>query len=94
MIADAVIATAYYSIPVTLGILVWKRRDLPFSRIFWLFGLFILGCGTGHLLRIWTIWWPNYWAEGVVKAVTATVSVITALGLWKSLPIALALPSR
>ena len=66
LIADAVIATAYYSIPVTLGTLVWKRKDLPLSRIFWLFGLFILGCGTGHLLEIWTIWWPNYRAEGVV----------------------------
>lgn len=90
---DALIALAYYSIPLTLLFFVRKRQDLPFDWIFLLFGAFIVSCGTGHLLDIWTLWHPDYWISGAVKAVTAIVSVLTAVELYPLIPKALALPS-
>ncbi|MBW4683442.1 MAG: PAS domain S-box protein [Microcoleus vaginatus WJT46-NPBG5] len=72
---------------------VAKRRDMPFYGIFLLFGTFIVACGTTHILEIWTLWYPNYWLSGSVKALTAGVSVYTALTLAPLIPQALALPS-
>ncbi|MER3477242.1 MAG: hybrid sensor histidine kinase/response regulator [Leptolyngbya sp. ERB_1_2] len=89
---DALIGLAYYSIPLTLFFFVRNRRDLPFNWIFLLFGTFIIACGTGHILDIWTLWHPNYWISGGLKAVTAMVSVLTAVELYSLIPKALALP--
>ncbi|WP_029007965.1 sensor histidine kinase [Azospirillum halopraeferens] len=91
--ADALTGLAYYSIPVALVYFVWRRRDVAFSWVFWLFAAFILACGTTHFFGIWTLWNPDYALEGVVKAVTAAVSVLTAAALWLLMPRALALPS-
>ena len=81
VISDALIASAYYSIPIALAYFVWKRKDLPFSSMFVLFGAFILLCGTTHVMGIWTIWHPNYWADGAVKVSTAAVSLVSAVSL-------------
>ncbi|MEH2355074.1 hybrid sensor histidine kinase/response regulator [Nostoc sp.] len=93
ILSDALIALAYYSIPATLFYFVRKRQDLPFDWIFLLFSGFIVACGTTHLMDIWTLWHPTYWVSGFLKAVTATISVITALELVPLVSQALALPS-
>ncbi|MEH1815857.1 MAG: ATP-binding protein [Nostoc sp.] len=93
ILSDAFIALSYYSIPATLFYFVRKRQDLPFDWIFLLFSGFIVACGTTHLMDIWTLWYPTYWVSGFLKAVTATISVITALELVPLVPQALALPS-
>jgi signal transduction histidine kinase len=90
--SDALIATAYMSIPVTLLYFVRQRRDLPFHWIFVLFGVFIVACGLTHVMEIWTLWHANYWISGTLKAVTALSSVLTAVLLVKIVPAALALP--
>ena len=92
-ISDGIIVLSYYSIPFVLGYFVYKRRDLAFRWMFLLFGAFIFGCGTTHLLGIWTLWEPVYWLDGVVKLMTAGVSVVTAVLLIPLVPQALALPS-
>ena len=93
VISDGLIALAYFCIPVALIYLVRRRRDLPFNWIFCMFGLFIVGCGGTHLIEIWTVWHASYLLAGVVKAVTAAVSVATAVMLFPLLPKAIALPS-
>jgi PAS domain S-box-containing protein len=93
ILSDGFIALAYYSIPATLFYFVRKRQDLPFDWIFLLFSAFIVACGTTHLIEIWTLWHPTYWVSGFVKAVTAMISVVTALQLIPLVPQALALPS-
>ena len=90
--SDLLIAIAYFSIPLALLIFVRRRRDLQFSWMFVLFGVFILACGTTHFLAVWTLWRPDYLASGVVKAITAVASVITAAVLWPLIPKAVALP--
>jgi len=93
VLSDAGIALAYFSIPFALIYFVLKRKDLPFQTVFILFGAFILLCGSTHLLSIWVLWYPNYAFEGIVKALTAIVSIITFFMLLKLIPKALLLPS-
>ena len=92
-VSDAVIALAYFTIPLALVTLVRRRRDLAFSWMFVLFGVFILACGTTHIMGIVTIWRPLYWLDGTIKAVTAVASIGTALLVWPLIPKALAIPS-
>ncbi len=93
VISDALIALSYYCIPIVLLYFIRKHRDLPFHRIFWMFGLFILACGTTHLLEIWNIWHASYLLAGILKAATAVVSVATVLMLIPLVPAVLALPT-
>lgn len=86
VISDALIAIAYFSIPAMLIYFVRKRENIPFSNVFQMFGAFIILCGTGHLLDIWTLWFPAYWVAGVERALTALVSCYTALRLLELLP--------
>ncbi|MGB3533466.1 MAG: ATP-binding protein [Microcoleaceae cyanobacterium] len=91
VVSDALIAIAYFSIPIMLIIFVCKRKDLPFLKVFVLFGLFIISCGVGHLLDVWTLWHPAYWLSGIEQAFTALISCYTALELVTLLPLFLAL---
>jgi diguanylate cyclase (GGDEF)-like protein/PAS domain S-box-containing protein len=93
ILSDSLIALAYYSIPLTLVYFVQKRKDLPFDWIFLLFSAFIVSCGTTHLMEIWTLWHPTYWLSGVLKAITAFISIYTAMTLVELMPLALTLPS-
>lgn len=93
VVSDAIIATAYFSIPFALAILVTKRRDLKFGWLYWAFAIFIMACGLTHVLSIYTLWVPIYGIEGLVKAVTAVASIFTAGALWPLLPKILTIPS-
>ena len=92
-LSDGLIAIAYYLIPTALLYFVRKRKDVAFKGIFILFGAFILSCGTVHLLEIWTLWHPIYWVSGALKAVTALISLYTALSLIPLIPQVLNSPS-
>lgn len=90
--SDSLIALSYLSIPITLLHFTRKRRGIPFSWMFLCFGAFIVACGGTHVMEVWTIWFPSYWLAGALKAVTACVSVATAVLLIRIVPMALALP--
>ncbi len=92
-ISDAVIALSYYFIPLMLVYLVRKRRDIPFHWLFFMFGVFILSCGTTHVMEIWTLWHGTYRLAGLIKAITAGASLATAVALVPMVPKALQLPS-
>ncbi|HIK32641.1 MAG TPA: PAS domain S-box protein [Oscillatoriales cyanobacterium M4454_W2019_049] len=93
LVSNAVIALSYFSIPFVLVRLVGRRHDLPFNWVFSLFAAFIMFCGCGHLMDIWTLWYPNYWWSGAIRALTALVSVGTAIVLWVFFPQIVSLPS-
>jgi PAS domain S-box-containing protein len=94
VISDGLIALSYYCIPVILIFFIRKNRDLPFNNIFWMFGTFILACGTTHLMEIWNVWHGSYLLAGVIKAITAAVSVATAAVLVPLVPKVISLPGR
>jgi diguanylate cyclase (GGDEF)-like protein/PAS domain S-box-containing protein len=81
VLADTLIAIAYYSIPVLLIYFIYQKKSLPFNNIFILFSAAIITCGTTHVLNILTWWYPNYWLSGIIKAITALISLATALSL-------------
>ncbi len=91
--SDGLIALAYFSIPIILLYFVQKRPNFPYSWILILFSAFILSCGTTHLMAIWTLWHPDYWLSGLIKIITAAISLYTALALIPIIPQVLALPS-
>src|ERR1700730_15486453 len=93
-ISDGFITLSYYLIPVFLIYFVVKRKDLPFNWIFVMFGLFIFGCGTTHLMEVVTLWHPVYRLAGVIKALTAVVSIATAGMLVTLIPKRLRFPVR
>jgi diguanylate cyclase (GGDEF)-like protein len=89
--SDLGIAIAYYAIAFTMFYFIRQRGDLPFKHLFWLFGAFILLCGTTHLFSVWVLWHPDYYIEGYVKAATAVVSIGTLITTIIVLPQALGL---
>ena len=93
VISDGLITASYYSIPLTLIYFARRRKDLAFSWILLCFAVFIVACGTTHLMEIINIWHPVYWLSGVIKAITAVASVTTAILLIHLVPSALAIPS-
>jgi PAS domain S-box-containing protein len=94
VISDGLITLSYYCIPVVLIYFIRKNRDIPFNRIFWMFATFILACGTTHLMEIWNVWHGDYLLAGVIKGITAAVSVLTAVMLLPLVPKVISLPGR
>ena len=91
--SDAVIGLAYFSIPLALASFTAQRKDLEYGWVVYLFVAFILACGLTHLMSILTLWSPAYGIEGIIKLVTAVLSIVTAVLLWPLIPKLLALPS-
>lgn len=85
VVSDMLIGLAYVSISLSLYALV-KRIKLPFTGMFLAFGLFIGACGATHFMEVYTLWTPDYWLSALVKVVTATASVATAVNLVKISP--------
>lgn len=89
VVSDLVIGLSYYSIPLMILYFVRRRKDIPFHWLFVLFAGFIFWCGTTHFLSILTLWVPVYRLDGVVKAITAAISLYTAIILFPIIPQAL-----
>jgi signal transduction histidine kinase len=93
VICDLLIAASYYAIPFLLFRFARRRRDIAFKGIFVAFGIFILACGTTHVMGAITVWTPVYRLEGVVKLITAVASMMTFAMLLPMMPTLVALPS-
>lgn len=81
------------AIPLVLVTFIRKRRDVPFSWMFVMFGLFIVSCGFTHLMEVITFTTPLYRLSAVVKMITAAASWATVAALIPLMPRALALRS-
>ena len=94
-VSDVGIAAAYFAIPI--GILVFaKRRDDmtgEAKQVAILFSAFIVLCGITHIGGLLTLWYPYYGLDGMAKAVTALVSILTAIAAWRLMPQLVAIPS-
>ena len=93
-LGNAITAICYFAIPYYLIAFVLKRRDLPFSMLWILFGAFIAACGIGHAFHVVARYWPvlHPYAE-LWRLVTASISLATVLKLPGVLRIALTIPS-
>lgn len=87
VISDAIITCSYFSIPIILTYIVHQSRGkIPFNTQFLLFAIFILACGTTHLMEIVNVWQSHYVLSGVIKVVTAVASLGTAISLVRIIP--------
>jgi hypothetical protein len=77
-VSDLLIAISYMVIP---GLILSSMRKINDPSMRWvagLFSLFVFLCGCTHIVGIWNIWNGNYLFEGILKALTAGVSIATA----------------
>jgi len=95
VVSDAVIAASYFAIPIAIFVFARKRFDLEpeHRRMALLFVAFITACGLTHVAGIVTLWWPLYGLQGLIKGLTAVISVLTAAALPMLVPRLLSLPS-
>lgn len=92
IISDCTIGIAFFAIPVMLfAFAIRKKEHLPFNYLFVLFSLFIFLCGTVHFIEASTFWHPWYRLSGFIKFLTAIVSILTAIELYRIIPEALEL---
>lgn len=84
--SDIAIWLAYFIIPAIIVFFVQKRRNIPFLPVFYLFGAFIILCGSTHLIDALMFWWPGYRLSALLRLVTALVSLATAFALIRDLP--------
>jgi PAS domain S-box-containing protein len=84
--ADIGIWAAYTAIPVILLITLQRTARVTERRILWLFGAFILACGTVHLIDALLFWYPLFRLSAVAKLITAAVSWMTVFVLIPVLP--------
>jgi len=94
-IADTLIGLSYVAISTTLAYLIHRgRSDLPFHGLFFAFALFIVACGSSHLVEAVTVWVPVYVLSAAIKVVTALSSIATAVMLPFVVPDVLSLLQR
>lgn len=93
IVSDILICASYFLIPVFLIRFTLKRKDFPFPKTIWLFGAFILLCGTTHLIDAVIFWLPVYRFSALVRFATAIISLTTVYYLFKVLPNVLLLRS-
>ncbi|MGZ4970770.1 MAG: sensor histidine kinase [Methylobacter sp.] len=93
VVSDILIFLSYFSMPLALAYFARRRKDFPYRWLLVMFAAFIMACGTTHLMGAIVLWRPLYGLDALLKAVTALISVITAIALWPMIPQALKLPS-
>ncbi len=93
VVSDILIFLSYFSMPAGLIYFARQRRDFPYPWLLWLFAAFIMACGTTHLMGVVVLWEPMYALDALLKAVTALISVATAIAFWPLIPHALKLPN-
>ena len=94
VISDFIIAFSYLSIPTALLMIFFKRPDIPFKWLFFMFAMFIISCGLTHIMGIITVWYPLFWMDGYIKLSCAIISIITAISLYPLLPSIIGLKNK
>ena len=94
--ADATIALAYFSIPLSmLWVFRRRREDLPYPSLWIAFVLFIFACGGTHALHALALGAGQSWLpwRTALQIGTALISIVTAISLNLALPKIALLPS-
>lgn len=87
ILSDLAIWLAYFAIPLMLVWFIRKRKEtIPFSRLFWLFILFIFGCGLAFLSDSIMFWYPAYRVNATLLFLTAIISWAAVISLFRKLP--------
>jgi signal transduction histidine kinase len=88
-ITNAITFLSYFSICATLFYLARRTsRAIVREWVFFLtgFALFILACGTTHLMEVVTTWFPVFWVDAWTNIITATLSGVVAFQFIRRAP--------
>lgn len=87
VVTNLLIGIAYMTIPVTLVYVARKAgKKIPFTWVFFAFGMFIVGCGLTHFMAVWTTWVPLYWLAQIINYATVVLSIGTAIAIIPLVP--------
>jgi signal transduction histidine kinase len=81
VVANSITFLSYVTICATLLVLAQRtRRVLARDWGYFLIGfaLFIVACGSTHLMEVVTTWIPMFWVDAVTNIVTAVISAYVA----------------
>ncbi len=92
IVSDLAIFVAYAAIPTGLAVILIRRRSVEFPVLIVLFVAFILACGLTHATDALMFYHPIYRFLGLMKALTAVISLTTAVVLIGALPQLLGMP--
>lgn len=89
VVANALTFLSYFTICVTLFYLARKTRavvarDWAFFLVG--FAIFIVACGSTHLMEVVTTWIPVFWADAWTNIVTAVFSAYVAVEFARKAP--------
>lgn len=90
--SDLAIFASYYAVPLVVAWYVIRKSGMKekFPMTFWVFlALVFFSCGAVHLIEAGIFWWPHYRLSALFKLLTAVVSSVGVVVLFKSLPRAL-----
>ncbi len=94
--ADWMVAISYYLIPIAM-LWIYKdcSKDLPYPSVWICFLLFILACGTGHIVHAvsFGLEYEYLQIHAIVRVITGVISFATAVILIVLLPEIRSLPS-
>ena len=81
-VSNAITFLSYLTLCITLFYLAKKTRGA--IRRHWAFflvgfGLFIVACGTTHLMEVVTTWIPAFWLDAWTNVITAVLSAYVAI---------------
>lgn len=93
VISGVLISLCYLAIPVLLGIILHRRKDIPFRSTIKVFIIFIFFCSLTHIMEVITVWYPIYYISGIIKILTAIISIVSTAIILSNLKIILNLPS-
>ena len=93
VVADSTIFLAYMFIGITLLRIAARRRDVAANLVLVLFGAFIVSCGCTHAMEVFNTWNGVFRLSGLIKVITAAVSLVAAVPLVRILPKLLAAPA-
>jgi signal transduction histidine kinase len=84
VIANAITFLSYVSICITLLVLVSRTRLIiarDWAYFLVGFALFIVACGSTHMMEVVTTWIPMFWIDAATNVVTAVLSGYVAVML-------------
>jgi hypothetical protein len=84
VIANAITFLSYVTICATLLVLVRRTRTViarDWAYFLVGFALFIVACGSTHMMDVVTTWIPAFWIDAATNVVTALLSAYVAIML-------------
>jgi hypothetical protein len=81
--SNLLIWIAYVWISLTITWVISRAPRVPFPAVWWLFAGFIFSCGGTHFAAVLVFFRPAFYLESVVCSITAIISVVTAVFLFR-----------